>query len=455
MSYDLPKPKSLARILNGKLDPTRRDWNNLAPLFGFAWSPGKSGKTAIRGGWGIYYDTLFTNVRLIERTHLAPYGVGYFALSQAQAPNPLNPKETLDFVVRGPSTFRGADLLRFLPSIRGAVEQQFVKYKGNEDLSFTNLDANRTASGILDPDLTTPYSMHYTLGVQRELPYGILLSADGEFKQTIHEIFSADYNKFRRVAGVVDPYFTSVGFYQTGATARYKALLVRAEKRYAHRYQFIASYALSSFVGLNGGGLFLGSGVSNNDNWKDSFGPQGSDHRHRLVAAATIDVPGAVQVSLISEAISRGPANIGGGNYDYNGDGTRGDRLPGSSNNQVYRSISEQDIPRLAQQFNATYAGTRDAQGAVIRPIPTLPASYRLAAPTISQDLRLTKTIRLGERYRIYGVGEVFNLFNIANLGGFSGDLYSPRFGQPTSRISNVFGSGGPRAFQFALRFSF
>ena len=40
VSHDLPKPKSLARILNGKLGPTRRDWNNFAPLFGFAWSPG-------------------------------------------------------------------------------------------------------------------------------------------------------------------------------------------------------------------------------------------------------------------------------------------------------------------------------------------------------------------------------------------------------------------------------
>ncbi len=56
---------------------------------------------------------------------------------------------------------------------------------------------------------------------------------------------------------------------------------------------------------------------------------------------------------------------------------------------------------------------------------------------------------------RLYMVGEVFNLFNIANLGGFSGDLSSSRFGQPTSRISNVFGSGGPRAFQLALRFSY
>lgn len=458
VSHDLPKPKSLSKLLNGNIGPTRRDWNNVAPRVGFAWSPGKSGKTVIRGGYGMYYDTLLINVRLVERTFLAPYGVGYAVLDQSLVPNPLNPKQTLDIVVKGPTPIRGADLLKFLPTIRNAFEAEFAKNQKSEDLSFTNLDAFKSGYGILDPGLTTPYSMHYTLGVQRELPRSILLSVDGEFKQSVHEIFSADYNKFRRVparGGVVDPNFASVAFYQTGATARYKALLVRAEKRYAHRYQFIASYALSSFVGMNGSGLFLGSGVSDNENWKDSFGPQGGDRRHRLVAAVTVDLPWDFQVSAISEAISRGPGSLGGGNYDYNGDGTRGDRLPFIKNNQVNRSIHEEDVPNLVAKFNGEYAGKTDAQGATMRPIPSLPARYWLGDAMYSQDLRLTKIIRFGERFRLEGVGEVFNIFNIANLGGFSGDLYSARFGQPTSRISNVFGTGGPRAFQFALRFSF
>ena len=49
--------------------------------------------------------------------------------------------------------------------------------------------------------------------------------------------------------------------------------------------------------------------------------------------------------------------------------------------------------------------------------------------------------------------GEVFNLFNTANLSGRSGDVLG--FGQPTSRVTQVFGSGGPRAFQIAARVSF
>lgn len=52
-------------------------------------------------------------------------------------------------------------------------------------------------------------------------------------------------------------------------------------------------------------------------------------------------------------------------------------------------------------------------------------------------------------------IGEVFNLYNKANLSGYSGDLTSATFGQPTSRTTQAFGSGGPRAFQLAMRVSF
>jgi hypothetical protein len=60
-------------------------------------------------------------------------------------------------------------------------------------------------------------------------------------------------------------------------------------------------------------------------------------------------------------------------------------------------------------------------------------------------------------------IAEGFNIFNVANLTGFSGTLDawcgpSARhrgddpgtfvFGQPTGRVNAIFGSGGPRAFQ-------
>jgi hypothetical protein len=52
-------------------------------------------------------------------------------------------------------------------------------------------------------------------------------------------------------------------------------------------------------------------------------------------------------------------------------------------------------------------------------------------------------------------MGEVFNLFNVANLTGYSGILNQPNYGQPSARVGQVFGSGGPRACQLAARVTF
>ncbi len=74
-----------------------------------------------------------------------------------------------------------------------------------------------------------------------------------------------------------------------------------------------------------------------------------------------------------------------------------------------------------------------------------------------TQDLRLSRTFLVrSERVRLNLFGEVFNLFNTANLIGHSGNLSDPAsFGQPAARFSQVFGSGGPRAFQFDARINF
>jgi hypothetical protein len=68
----------------------------------------------------------------------------------------------------------------------------------------------------------------------------------------------------------------------------------------------------------------------------------------------------------------------------------------------------------------------------------------------------LSKTVRLVERLKATVFGEVFNVLNIANLTGYSGNLQQPAsFGQPASRAIQIFGSGGPRAFQFGVRMAF
>jgi hypothetical protein len=46
-------------LVFGKVQPAKNNW---APRIGFAYSPGSSGNTSIRGGFGMAYDTLYDNI---------------------------------------------------------------------------------------------------------------------------------------------------------------------------------------------------------------------------------------------------------------------------------------------------------------------------------------------------------------------------------------------------------
>jgi hypothetical protein len=109
-------------------------------------------------------------------------------------------------------------------------------------------------------------------------------------------------------------------------------------------------------------------------------------------------------------------------------------------------------------------------------PLPLVRDDARFNDNFNSLDLRVSKVFRIGERVQVEPIAEVFNLFNITNVlgvsnvnySGFSnvlvrdsndstnpGFLRSSAFGRPVTTAGGVFGSGGPRAFQFAARLIF
>ena len=140
------------------------------------------------------------------------------------------------------------------------------------------------------------------------------------------------------------------------------------------------------------------------------------------------------------------------------------------------RTVSSlEELNQLIGNWNNTRAGRSDAYGSTMPSLATLPddGSVRFGDSKISQDIRVSKSFRIKENVSIEWIGEVFNLFNVANLIGYntqrirpttsdcaaaactSSEISSLGFLQPTDRATSVFGFGGPRAFQFALRVVF
>jgi hypothetical protein len=174
-----------------------------------------------------------------------------------------------------------------------------------------------------------------------------------------------------------------------------------------------------------------------------------------------------------------GPAS----GFDVDGDGNFAFRLPGTGVGSFGHNRSADDIRKLVAEYNARFpapkdtplsaipkGSQRDAAGTAF-PYVVLPDKFASGDSLLTHDLRVSRTISIAEKLKLQLIAEGFNIFNIANLNfpasaGILDAYIRPTattagrnpnfaFGQPTSRLDAVFGSGGPRAFQFAARLSF
>ncbi|MGD0364934.1 MAG: carboxypeptidase regulatory-like domain-containing protein [Bryobacteraceae bacterium] len=479
LNYDLTKPAYLAPIFGaGNLGNELHTPHNFSPMLGFAWTVGNDNKTVIRGGGGIYYDTINLEVRLEERGMIGPAGTGRTLLGDsvffstiAQVndwanllPAPIQPTSlssnplAAQYGLPGITNFTAAELVQLIPQFYAGAQAELGP-PGNTSLAIRNINIFKTGTELLAQNFRAPYSEHASIGIQREVRTDFVVSADFVFRQYMHQMIrDTDLNHFYSTAGPVIPVCTgaqaadpqaecSTGPIQaiiSGARSHYKGLLLKANKRFSHRVSGQLSYAYSDQVGYNG--------IVDDNNWFASWGPQAG---HQILTGSfTLDLPWGILFSGITSFQSVGPIEPFISGVDLNGNGaveageTGGTPLPGVGYNQLGVNEGKAALIAAVNQFNQGHPNEQLA----------LPANFSFPRSFNSQDIRLTKVINLGtERAKLSLIGECFNVFNIANLGGYSYNLGSSAagFGVPTSADSNIFGSGGPRAFQFAAKFNF
>jgi hypothetical protein len=405
-----------------------REYNNFAPRIGFNWDPWRNGRTSIRGGYGIYYDRIVLEVPLLER---------------------LLDGRKLGIDVRLGSVLDGAG--------------NFVTGTPTLVNPFTGTAISGVGIGIniLDKNLHTPYVQQFNLGFQRELTRDLILSAD-----YIHA-FGSKFIIGRFIGSVFNPSIggnDDVVNIESSVKTWYDGLLVNAQKRFGHRYSFNASYTLQkSFNFSNDDQIPFQVPPLNPNNLRLDKGPPPNEERHRFTFHAVFDMPYGFQLSPIYTLASDVPFDI---QLPPDIGGTRIPQLQRNAGGRTFRTGSE--LNAFINEFNTGRP--------LASRLPLVRDDLKLGDSFQSLDLRLTKTFRFSEHFNIQAIGEVFNLFNVTNIRGVNnvnfsgfqntllrdnansadpGFLRSSRFGSPIQTAGEVFGTGGPRAFQFAVRVNY
>jgi len=281
--------------------------NNWGPRVGFAYSPGASGRTSIRGGFGIAYDVLYDNLGLLS------------------LPPQLGSTNDCDSTGGGYPCPAG-----FLAS--GGI------LPGSGGLNtFPDVISQREATAAYVPvDQKTPKSLDWTLGVQHtflndftvEVRYvgtrGIHLPTQIQLNKqsvvtpsfflptytsmpdqgTIDSLTTtlAQFNAVKNAGGNYVPAYFDAGFdgatvtsYQPFGSSTYHGLATQVTKRMSHGLQFVAAYTYSHNIDNATADVF--STVLSPRRAQDSQNISADrsnsilDHRHRLTLSLIYDVP--------------------------------------------------------------------------------------------------------------------------------------------------------------------
>jgi hypothetical protein len=400
------------------------DRNNFAPRVGFAYDPTGSGKTIVRGGYGIYFDQPFLNIGLfgIQQSNPTIFGTVYTLQNNTIGSGP-------DL-----ATFKVGDKL---PVTSGGL---------------TSLPVGATGR-IIDPDYVNPMSQQWNIGFSRELWRDFVLEADYTHLLNTHESRRVRLNyrvnnvRILRDALIAGGFsggqFADIVGESSVNRSRYDGLNIALRKRLTHRFNFQTSYTVSKAIGYGGRtGEFGAVAIVQNDYLASSeLAPTPRDERHRFSWAGVFDLPWGFQVSPILQFGSPRPYTLTAG-ADLNGDGINNELcIPGAA------SPGGRTCPRDVAINSAR--GGYDIDGNFV--------SGRL----FLMDLRVSKYFNLGRLHEGMNIGfffESFNLTNRTNFGNrFSGNvrstLYQTTLGLSTTTYGIVVAA--PYQAQLGFRFTF
>jgi hypothetical protein len=464
----------MANVINLKKHPDTKDFG---PRVGFIWDPYGHGKTVFRGGYGVYYDRIILETGAEERVQNdRALAVTQYAGSSCVNPNiPAPPSLGLCFAPG--STFAPGS-----PTIADA-------FSGPSQTGGVGIIA-------MGPDSHHPLYQQFSLGFQQEFGGNWLASADalhvfGEREligsllrttdSTSPDISCPGNNVPCTITDPVTGISDNITLIQSGAKSWYDGLLAslahRESKLGKISYQYNVSYTLSKTLDYSDDDQLTNNNADEQVNLAE--GTSGlrkekgyglTDELQRLTFYGEARLPYGFSLAPLYTYGSGVPADTFLPSTAVNG--ASGARLPLLGRNAIGRHVRNSDqLNTVIAQWNALPAcpGAYPCQAG--GPIAIVPSGINFSSPFSSFDLRLRKKIQFGEHLSLSLMGEGFNLANQVNIRGsdtanFSGRNISigpyqastpvqTNFFSPASVAGGFFGSGGPRAFQFAARIEF
>jgi hypothetical protein len=327
------------------------DHHDFAPRVSVRYGVGRAGstpKTVLNTGFGIFYDR---------------YQLGNIITTLES--NGLNQLQT--------------QIIGAVPN--GCSPQDLGACTGG-----TSSAGNKTVSA--SPNLRTPYTLHYAVGVDQQLFRGATVSVNYVIANGVHQFYTANLNSPVNGVYPIPPSPTEhpkvLDTYQSGGVFHQQQLIVNVNIR-PSRIWSVSGYTVFNTAKADTGTINTFPSIDPYDIGKD-YGRAVFDVRYRFFLFGNLSLPHTITVSPLMIFSAGTPYNVTTGS-DLNSDGQYNDRPAfGPANG----------IP-AGQPGTNTIAGC----GSFVAPAPNtpytrIPINYCTGPNQFTTNLRITKTFGFG-----------------------------------------------------------